>query len=118
MCWRHILRFIASLATSGFTFLGLSMTALSFIAVKHDEVGIFWISIVSLIVIVGVVFWLLQAFFEYKRKTNDPTWALKYQDMWDKSTGWRSAAAKALQRRQGHLSEIDVHEDLADIDNV
>lgn len=78
------------------------------------------LTVVLAIAGVGLFFWLVQAWFEYRRKTNDPTWALKYQEMWDKAEGTvRPRAAKALQKFEGKLSEIGTYEkELADIDDV
>jgi hypothetical protein len=116
--WRRkFLRFFGSLAGSGFTYLGLVIAAFGLIP-KEPSQWIFWS--MAFLAGIGFCFWLFQAWFEYRRKTNDPTWALKYQEMWDKAEGRvRPNAADALRKFEGKLSEIDLYEnELSNIDDV
>jgi len=105
-------RFAACLAGSGFAFLGVALASLS-LAVKQSEF-VWWIW--------GALFiiWILQACFEYDRKTHDPTWALRYQDMWDAcEKKKRPIAARAVLAYKDRLAHIDAYEEqLADIDDV
>ena len=69
----------------------------------------------------GALFLILQTYFEYRRRTYDPTWALKYQDIWDESEPLRSKAAKILLEHKDDLSQIDEDENealLSPIDDV
>lgn len=74
---------------------------------------------VVLALVVGLAFLILQTALEFKRKTYDPTWALRYQEMWDQAEKLRSKAADILLRKKNDLSEIDKYEaQLCSIDNV
>lgn len=69
----------------------------------------------------GLVFLILQTTLEYKRRTHDPTWILKYQDKFDESEmkEKRRLAAKTLLDHKQDLSRIDeLEEQLDPIDDV
>jgi hypothetical protein len=72
-------------------------------------------------VALGALFWFLQAVSEYRRRTFDPTWALKYDVRWVKATEVRRNAAHAIfeGRRNGTLAKIETHSvSLAPIDDA
>jgi hypothetical protein len=116
---RKFRRFISSLAGSGFTFLGLAVGAVSLL-LKEPKPDNLWVIIIATVSVMGLLFWILQAVFESARKANDPTWALKFQDVWDKSKGMeRPLAAKTLLEYKDKLSEVNTYDaELADIDDV
>jgi hypothetical protein len=73
------------------------------------------------IAIIFVALWLLQTWFGYVRKTHDPTWALKYQAIWDSNDGYRRRriAAATIEKMQSHLADLEGHADeLSGIDDA
>jgi hypothetical protein len=70
------------------------------------------------------ILWGLQTWFGYVRKTHDPTWVLKYQEVWDSPDGYRRRriAADAMERLQSDgadLSDLKAHhEELSKIDDA
>ena len=72
-------------------------------------------------VLLGVFFWIYQAYAEYKRQTFDPELAIKYDLRWKGAEEIRKvAAARLLERRaQNTLTKLDYKPDeLADIDDA
>jgi hypothetical protein len=72
-------------------------------------------------VIIGVLFWIYQAYSEYKRQTFDPQLAIQYDLRWKGAEDIRKvAAARLLERRtQDSLTLLnDRPEELADIDDA
>jgi hypothetical protein len=74
-------------------------------------------------VVVGVVAALLllvvQTFLEYRRRTYDPTWVLKFQDTWESREEIRATASKVIRDNRDKLSRIKEHESLlCPIDDV
>ncbi len=55
-------------------------------------------------------FWAFQTWTEYIRRTNDPTWILKYQETWIDAVKARKRAAQALLENWDHRGEIDDYE--------
>lgn len=81
------------------------------------------LSATPLYCVVGIaaIFWLVQTRFGYVRRTHDPTWALKYQEMWDApdTCRRRSIAAGILEDLRCELSNLSKHEGaLAGIDDA
>lgn len=62
--------------------------------------------------LLAIIFLVIQTWAEYTHKTYDPTWILKYQDMWDDSRLLRSEAAKVLSKNKDKLAKIDEYESL------
>ena len=118
--YRKFRRLMSSLAGSGFTFLGLVIGAFSILAREQSLQDPWVIVIGGGVSCLGIAFWILQARFESARKANDPTWALKFQDVWDKSKSTeRPLAAKTLLAYENRLSEVDTYDaELSNIDDV
>ena len=74
-----------------------------------------------LILVIGVVVWLLQTWFGYNRRTHDPTWALKYQNIWEGGDACekRSLAAVTIEAYGNQLSDVERYAvALSDIDDA
>ncbi len=82
-----------------------------------------WTSIAIIAFAIVLVIAILQTVEKYHRLTYDPTWALRYQEMFDEmAEKERPAAAKVLLKglkESGYLSHIDTkRKELSDIDDV
>src|SRR5580658_8785608 len=101
-----------------FTFLAVGITALGQIFTdEHAQAAADHAALFRLIYIalgVGAAFWLLQTYFEYRRRTHDPTWVLKFQDSWEAHLHERSKAAKVLLEFKDRLSKIETLESQLD----
>ena len=97
---RRLKRFLVSASGPlSFAFLAVCISALGL----KRTTFICW---VLLGLCAGVLFLIVQTYFEFRRRTYDPTWALKYQDIWDESVHLRSKAAKILLEHCDKLSQI------------
>jgi len=76
---------------------------------------------ITLGLLTGLAFLIFQTLLEYRRRTHDPTWILRYQEQFDSSTmiEKRAAAADVLLSHKGKLAEIEENgDDLEVIDDV
>jgi hypothetical protein len=107
------------LAGSGFTFLGLVVGA-GALFLKEPKPDASWAPLIVALSGMGLLFWFLQAVFKSDGKANDPTWALKFEDIWNKSkSAERPTAAQTLLKYKDKLSDVDTYDaELADIDDV
>lgn len=71
-----------------------------------------------LLFIIGVVGLFLHAVFEYQRRTHDPTWIFRFQDIFDGDDfiELRKAAVDVLRKNRGNLAATDL--ELTPIDEV
>jgi hypothetical protein len=79
--------------------------------------------VIGLLVFVAIalVLWLAQSVFEYKRRTSDPTWIVRFQETWDgpQAMADRKRAATLLKNCGGKVVEPDKYfDDLAGIDEA
>lgn len=119
MFWIRVKRFLAALANLGFPLLAIIIAALGLISSQRQPNGGvegFW----YVIVFAGIV-WLMQSFFDYRRKTHDPTWAIHYTDKWEavQTLALRSKAAWLLRTYASSMDEVKANIDkLADVDEA
>jgi hypothetical protein len=115
------LRLIAS--TSAYAFALVTLLAAAIIGLSRSSASApigrsWWIGLAVLLVATLVVVGC-QAWVEYRRRTHDPTWILKYQEMFDGLKEGRCAAASTLIEHKGHLGDLDGKRDvLGNIDDV
>ncbi len=70
-------------------------------------------------VLVSLLLLILRWYFAYRKLTYDPTWVLKYQDVWDGMEEKRDLAARALRDYRGKLKTLqELAAELEDIDPV
>lgn len=112
--WRTIKRFVLSCSSLGITFL-------VFLVAYLDNQPRSCSPLIIYVLYTGIGVLVLQAFFDYQKRTYDSTLALKFQDIWntDKSAGLRYKAAKAIRDKKEHLEEIEQYKVALDpIDDV
>jgi hypothetical protein len=119
---RILKRSVNAASSIGFTFIALALAWLNIWV--HNQTSPTY-SIPAAVVlaawaifVVAIVFWLVQASSEYNRRIHDPTWILKYQEIWDNSARQRRVAAKALIDSREHLSDVDCMQGLTSVDDV
>jgi hypothetical protein len=72
-------------------------------------------------VVIGVGFWIYQAYSEFKRQTFDPQLAIQYDLRWKRAEDIRKVAAGRLLERRAHGSLTQLHDrpdELSDIDDA
>jgi hypothetical protein len=68
---------------------------------------------------VGFAFLSLQTWLEYRRRTHDPTWILKFQEQFNSLDNQRTKASECLLSNSDHLNDLEKYEqELSDIDDV
>jgi hypothetical protein len=61
----------------------------------------------------------LVGWYEYRKRQCDPTWTLKYQQMWDGMTKERAEAARTIVKNKSNLSKVkEMRDELSSIDPV
>ena len=76
-----------------------------------------YVALLALVIIGFIVF--AKAYFQYQNRTYDPTWALRFQTMFDGMLDNRKKAAKAISNHNADLKNIDAHmNELSDVDDV
>ena len=74
---------------------------------------------VMLGLLVGFAFLVVQAWLEYRRRTHDPTWILKFQEQFNLLSKERAKASRCLSNDRDHLNDLEKYEaQLSDIDDV
>jgi len=69
--------------------------------------------------VLGAAFLALQYWMEYRKRTYDPTWIFKYQEIFEEKKAERKSAAQTLLRYHGRLSQIaELGTELSPIDDV
>jgi hypothetical protein len=82
--------------------------------------GSFWgVVSISVSVVLASLFLFFKSYFTYKKLTYDPTWGLKFQEIFDKMIQERHKAAKALREHRDKLSPTGKNRKLlSDVDDV
>jgi hypothetical protein len=104
----------------GVASVGLSFSAAALLwsrAPQPNAPGLMiWI---SLGLLVALTFLVIQTYLEYRRRTYDPAWVLKLQDMWESKEEARATASRIIQEHKDILGKIEEHESLlSPIDDV
>jgi hypothetical protein len=128
--WRaKIKRFVFSLSGGySFVFLALLVTTAGFVRqviqgaspAQNQSSDLRWlVPWVVLGLFLGFVFVSLQTWLEYRRRTHDPTWALKFQEQFNSLDKQRAKASKCLLSNKDHLNDLEKYEhELSHIDDV
>jgi len=116
-----VLRFLAS--SSAYSFALVTLLAGVLIALggrsANAPVGHRLWAEMAVLLVMAITVVACQTWFEYRRRTHDPTWILQYQKMFDEMTTQRCLAAKTLIEQKGHLGDLEGKEDVLDkIDDV
>jgi len=124
-----IKRFVFSLSGGySFVFLALLVTTAGFVRqvlqggspTQNQSTDLRWlVPWVILGLFLGFVFVSLQTWLEYRRRTHDPTWILKFQEQFNSLDKQRAKASKCLLKNRNHLNDLEQYEEeLSDIDDV
>ena len=75
-------------------------------------------SLGTVIVVLAIMVLIVQSWLEYKKRTYDPSLALKYFENFENKKEERKIAAQTILNRKEELSKIDEIKDLSNIDDV
>lgn len=117
--WIRLRRLFASLSEPIFPLLTIFAGVVTILFDRSHDISN--PSLLYGIIAAAAVVWLAQSFFAYRRRTHDPTWALKFQDEWESEDGYkrRKRAGKVMQDLKGDsLTDIEHNEEtLSNIDD-
>jgi hypothetical protein len=106
----RIQRWFVSLSEVAVTLIGL------FVAWLLKGSSILYIVLPALVIVLTLV---AKTCFQYQNRTYDPTWALRFQAVFDGMQDKRKKAAEAILRHNADRKNIDAHMDeLSDVDDV
>src|ERR1019366_4349487 len=125
----RIKRFVFSLSGGySFVFLALVVTTAGFVRqviqgpspAQNQSADLRWlVPWVVCGLLLGLVFLSLQTWLEYRRRTHDPTWILKFQEQFDSLNEKRAKASERLSSDGDHLNDLEKYkQELSDIDDV
>jgi hypothetical protein len=92
------------------TFVGLCFSAFTLFLNQPTQRSVFhWI---TLGLLAALMFLVVQTYVEYKRRTYDPTWVLKLQEMWESKEDIRAAASQVIRDHGDKLAKVNEYESL------
>jgi hypothetical protein len=95
------------------TFVALCFTAFGLAESQRLQPGIAHLTLwLFLGLLAAAALLVIQMYLEYRRRTYDPTWVLKLQDMWESKEKIRAVASRVIRDNRDKLSKIKEHETL------